>query len=160
MQLVLGVDRRSIVLETLVNVVLAFEIVFLPIKQAKLLLLPVSGGHLGFHLDAADIRCRSTHICFDDPLMHNISVWDRTSIKYTTVVIITSGISAAMLDLMVVGNPSSFARHVPASAVPVGTIIAFEIYILSQIQPDMWELPFYCRHLEFPVEWFVRQSRR
>ena len=92
--------------------------------------------------------------------MHSISVWDRISIKYTTVVITTSGLSAAMLDLMVVGNPSSFALHVPASAVPDSTIIAFEIYILSQIQPDIWELPFYCRHLEFPVERFVRQSRR
>jgi hypothetical protein len=148
------------VLATLDNVVLAFEMVFLPTIQAKLLLLPVSGGHVGFHQDAADIRCRSTHTCFDDPLMHNISVWDRTSIKYTTVVFTTSGLSAAMLDLIVVGNPSSFALHVPASAVPDSTIIAFEIYILSQIEPDIWELPFYCRHLEFPVKRFVRQSRR
>jgi hypothetical protein len=125
MQLVLGVDRRSIVLATLENVVLAFEIAFLPIIEAKLLLLPVSGGHLGFHLDAAGIRCWSTHTCFDDPLMHNICVWDRASIMYTTVVITTSGLSAAMLDLMVVGNLSSFALHIPASAVPECTIIAF-----------------------------------
>jgi hypothetical protein len=61
---------------------------------------------------------------------------------------------------MVVGNPSSFALYAPASAVPESTIIAFEIYILSQIKPDLWELPFYSRHLELPVEWFVRQSRR
>jgi hypothetical protein len=79
--------------------------------------------------------------------MHSISVWDRVSIKYTPVVITTSGLSAAMLDLMVVGNPSSFALYVPASAVPESTTIAFEIYILSQIQPDIWELPFYSRHL-------------
>jgi hypothetical protein len=92
--------------------------------------------------------------------MHNISVWDRTSIKYTTVVITTSGLSAAMLDLMVVGNPSSFALHVSTSAVPDSTIVAFEICILSQIHPDISELPFYCRRLEFPVERFVRQSRR
>jgi hypothetical protein len=32
--------------------------------------------------------------------------------------------------------------------VPDSTIIAFEIYILSQIQPEIWELQFYCRHLE------------
>jgi dihydroxyacid dehydratase/phosphogluconate dehydratase len=83
--------------------------------------------------------------------MHIISVWDRTSIKYTTVVITTSGLSAAMLDLMVVGNSTSFALHVLALAVPESTIIAFEIYILSQIQPEIWELPFYCRHLGFPV---------
>jgi hypothetical protein len=74
--------------------------------------------------------------------MHNISVWDRISMKYTTVIITTSGLSAAMLDLMVVGNPSSFAPYVPASAVPESTIIAFEIYILSEIQPEIWELPF------------------
>jgi hypothetical protein len=91
--------------------------------------------------------------------MHSISVWDRTSIKYTTVLITTSGLSTAMLDLMVIGNPSSFALYVVASAVPDSTITAFEIYILSQIQPDIWELPFYCRHLEFPVERFIRQSR-
>jgi hypothetical protein len=35
--------------------------------------------------------------------------------------------------------------------VPESTIIAFEIYILSQIQPEIWELPFYCRHLGFPL---------
>jgi hypothetical protein len=46
------------------------------------------------------------------------------------------------LDLMVVGNPSSFALHVPASAVPESTIIAFEIYILSQIQPEIWDFRF------------------
>jgi hypothetical protein len=28
--------------------------------------------------------------------------------------------------------------------VPDSTIIASEIYILSQIQPEIWELPFYC----------------
>jgi hypothetical protein len=140
--------------------VLASEIAFLSIIQAKLLLLPISDGHVGFHQDTADIRCRSTHTCVDDPLMHSISVWDRTSIKYTTLVITASGLSAAMLDLMVVGNPSSFALHVPVSvsAVPDSTIIAFEIYILSQTKPDIWELPLYCRHLEFPVERFVRQS--
>jgi hypothetical protein len=87
--------------------------------------------------------------------MHSISVLDRTSIKHTTVVITTSGVSTAMLDLMVIGNPSSFALYVLASAVPDSAITAFEIYILSQIQPDIWELPFYCRHLEFPVERFV-----
>jgi hypothetical protein len=92
--------------------------------------------------------------------MRSISVWDRISIKYTPVVITTSGLSAAMLDLMVVGNPSSFALYVAASAVPETTITALEIYILSQLQSDIWELPFYCRHLEFRVEQFVRQSRR
>jgi hypothetical protein len=66
-----------------------------------------------------------------------ISVWDRTSIKYTTVVITTSGLSAAMLDLMVIGNPSSFALHVPALAVPDSMITAFDINILSQIQPEI-----------------------
>ena len=85
--------------------VLAFEIAFLHVIQTKLLQLPVSGGHLGFHQDAADIWCRSTHTCFDDPLMHNISDWDRILIKCTTVVITTSGLSATMLDLIVVGNP-------------------------------------------------------
>jgi hypothetical protein len=91
--------------------------------------------------------------------MHSIGVLDRISIKYTTVVITTSGLSAAMLDLMV-GNPSSFALYVPAPAVPESTLITFEIYILSQIQPEIWELPFYCRHLGFPVERYVRQCRR
>jgi hypothetical protein len=69
--------------------------------------------------------------------MHSISVWDRISIKYTPLVLTTSGLWAAMLDLMVVSNPSSFALYVPASAVPESTITAFEIYILSQIQPDL-----------------------
>jgi hypothetical protein len=92
--------------------------------------------------------------------MHSISVLDRINIKYTTVVITTSGLSAAMLDLMVVDNLSSFAPYVPSSAVPESTIIAFEIYILSEVQPDIWELPFYCRHLVFPVERYVRQCRR
>jgi hypothetical protein len=55
------------VLATLDNVVLAFEIAFLPKIEAKLLLLSVSGGHLGFHQDAAGIRCRSTFTCVDDP---------------------------------------------------------------------------------------------
>jgi hypothetical protein len=145
---------------TLDNLILAFEIAFLPIIQAKLLLLPVLGGHLGFHQDAACIRCRSTITRVDDPWIHGISLWDRTSIKYTTVVITTSGLSAAMLELMVVGNPSSFALHVPASAVPDGTIIAFEIYILSQMQPEIRELPFYWRHLGFPVQRYVRQCRQ
>jgi hypothetical protein len=67
MQLILDVGRRSVVLATLDNVVLAFEIAFLPIIQTKLLLLPVSGGHVGFYQDAADIRCRSTHTCVDNP---------------------------------------------------------------------------------------------
>jgi hypothetical protein len=84
--------------------------------------------------------------------MHCIGVSDRISIKYTTVVKTTSGLLAAMLDLMAVGNPSSFAACVPASAVPESTIIAFEIYILSEIQPAIWELPFYSCHLGFPVE--------
>jgi hypothetical protein len=92
--------------------------------------------------------------------MHSIIVWDRASIKYTTVVITTSGLLTAMLDLMVIGNPSSSALYVLALAVPDSTITAFEIYILSQIQPDIRRLPFYCRHLEFPVERFVPQSRR
>jgi hypothetical protein len=160
MQLVLGVGRRLVVLVTLVNVVLAFEIAFLPIIQAKLLLLPVSGGHLKFHQDAACIRCWSTFTYVGDPCIHDISLWDRTSFKYTTVVITTSGLSAAMLDLMVVGNPSSFAPHVLALTVPDSTIIAFEIYILSQIQPEIWELPLYCRHLGFPVERYVGQCRQ
>ena len=43
MQLLLGVGRRSIVSATLENMVLASEIAFLSIIQAKLLLLPVSG---------------------------------------------------------------------------------------------------------------------
>jgi hypothetical protein len=97
------------------------------------------------------------HLCWR---MQSISVWDRTAIKYTTVVVPTSGLSTAMLDLMVIGNPSSFALYVLASPVPDSTMTAFEIYILSQIQPDIRELPFYCRHLEFPVERVVRQSRR
>jgi hypothetical protein len=60
MQPVFGVGRRSVVLATDDNVVLAFEFAFRPIIQAKLLLLPILGGHLGFHPDAAGIRCRST----------------------------------------------------------------------------------------------------
>jgi hypothetical protein len=67
MQLVFSVGRRSLALATLDNVVLAIEIAFLPVIQAKLLLLPVSGGHLGFHQDAAGIWCRSTFTCVDDP---------------------------------------------------------------------------------------------
>jgi hypothetical protein len=96
-----------VVLATLENVVITFEIAFQHVIQSKLLLLPVSGGHLGLHLDATGTRRRSTHTCFGDPLMHNISVWDCISIKYTTVVITTSGLSAAILDLMVVGVTSS-----------------------------------------------------
>jgi hypothetical protein len=87
--------------------------------------------------------------------MHGICVWVRTSIKYTTVVITTSGLSAAMLDLLVVGNSSSFLLHIVASAVPDSTIAAFDINILSQIQPERWELRFYCRHLGFPVERYL-----
>jgi hypothetical protein len=66
MRLVLGVGRRSVVLVTLDNVVLAFEIAFLHVIQAKLLLLPVSGGHLVLHLDLADRR-RSTFSRVGDP---------------------------------------------------------------------------------------------
>ena len=33
-----------------------------------------------FHIDASDIRCRSTFLCVGDPWQHGISVWDRTSI--------------------------------------------------------------------------------
>jgi hypothetical protein len=67
MQLVLGFSRSSFVFAALDNVVLAFEIAFLPVIQAKLLLFPVSGGHLGYHQDAAGIQCRSTFTCVDDP---------------------------------------------------------------------------------------------
>jgi hypothetical protein len=42
-QLVLGVGRRSVVSATLENMVLAFEITFLPIIRATLLLFPVRG---------------------------------------------------------------------------------------------------------------------
>ena len=62
-----------------------------------------------------------------------------------------------MLDLMVVGDASSVALHVFASAGPNSMVIAFDIYILSHIQPEMWELPFYCRHAGFPVERIVGQ---
>ena len=73
---------------------------------------------------------------------NGISVWDRTSIKYTTHVITTSGLSAAMLDLMVVDNASSVALHFLALAGPNSMVIAYDIYILSHIQPEIWELPF------------------
>ena len=58
---------------------------------------------------------------------------------------------------MVVDNASSVALHVLASAGPNSMVIAFDIYILSHIQPDMWELPFY---VGFPVERIVGQCRR
>jgi hypothetical protein len=61
---------------------------------------------------------------------------------------------------MVVNNVSSGAVHVLVSAVPNSTIVAFEIYISSQIQPEIRQLPFYCRHLGFPVERCVQQCRR
>jgi hypothetical protein len=81
--------------------------------------------------------------------MHSITVWDRISIKYTTVVITTSGLSAAMLDFMVVGNPSSFALYDPVSAVPESTITVFEIYILSQISPIYGNFRFTAAILNF-----------
>ena len=65
-----------------------------------------------------------------------------------------------MLDLMVVDDASSVALHVLASAGPNSMVIAFDIYILSHIQPEMWELPFYGRHVGFPVERIVGQRRR
>ena len=61
---------------------------------------------------------------------------------------------------MVVDDASSVALHVLASAGPNSMVIAFDIYILSHIQPEMWELPFYGRHVGFPVEWIVGQRRR
>jgi hypothetical protein len=101
MQLVLGVGRRSVVLATLDNVVLAFEIEFLSVIQAKLLLLPVLGGHLGFHQDAACIRCRSTFYCVGDPWKHSISLWDRISIYYMSKIMTTSGFQSATLNFAV-----------------------------------------------------------
>jgi hypothetical protein len=67
MQLVCGVDRRSMLSATLENMIIAFEIAFLSVIQTKLLLLPVSGGHLEFHQDAIGTRCRSTLSCVSDP---------------------------------------------------------------------------------------------
>jgi hypothetical protein len=67
MQLVFGVGRRSVALATLDNVVLAFEIAVLSVIQAKLLLLPVLGSHLGLHQDATGTRCRSTFSCVGEP---------------------------------------------------------------------------------------------
>jgi hypothetical protein len=81
--------------------------------------------------------------------MHNISVWDRTSVKCTTVVIITSGLSTAMLDLFVIGNPSSFALYVLASAVPDSTITAFEIYIFFNYSPTYGNFRFTAAILNF-----------
>jgi hypothetical protein len=77
-----------------------------------------------------------------------------------TEVITTSGLSAAVLDFMVVNDASSVALHFLASAVPDNMIIAFEIFISYQIQPKIWKLPVYCRHLGFPVERYVQQCRR
>ena len=54
-----------------------------------------------------------------------------------------------MLDLMVVDNASSVALHVLVSAGPNSMVLAFDIYILSNIHPEMWELPFYGRHVGF-----------
>ena len=67
MQLVFGVGQRSVVLTTLDNVVVAFEIAFLPIIQAKLILFPVSGGRLAFHQDTAGTRRRSTFSSVGNP---------------------------------------------------------------------------------------------
>jgi hypothetical protein len=81
--------------------------------------------------------------------MHSISVWDCTSIKYTTVVITTSGLSAAMLDLMVVGNPSSFALHVPASAMTDSTIIALKFIFCPKYSPIYGNFRFTAAILNF-----------
>jgi hypothetical protein len=63
-----------------------------------------------------------------------------------------------MLDLMVVNNASRVALHFHASAVPDSMIIAFEICLSSQIHPEIRELPFYCRHLGFPVERYTSSN--
>jgi hypothetical protein len=49
---------------------------------------------------------------------------------------------AAMLDLMVVDNMSSVALHVLASVALNRMIIAFEFYISSHIEPEIWEFQF------------------
>jgi hypothetical protein len=60
---------------------------------------------------------------------------------------------------MIVSDASSFALYFRASAVPDSMMIAFEIFISCQIQPELWEHPFYYRHLGFPVERYVQQCR-
>jgi hypothetical protein len=97
---------------------------------------------------------------FGEPWKHRISVWDCISIYYMTEVFTTSGLSATMLDFLAVNDASSVALRFLASAVPDSMIKAFEIFISCQIQPEIWELPFYCRHLRFPFERYVQQCRR
>ena len=66
-----------------------------------------------------------------------------------TKFITTSGISAAMLNLMVVDDASSVALHVLALAEPNSMVIAFDIYILSHIQPEIGNFRFTAAMLDF-----------
>jgi hypothetical protein len=53
----------------------------------------------------------------------------------------------------------SVALHVFASAVSNSMVGAFEIYISSDIQPEIWEPPFCGRHNGFTVERYVQQCQ-
>jgi hypothetical protein len=63
-----------------------------------------------------------------------------------------------MLNFMVVNDKSSVALHFLALAVRDNMIMACDIFISGQIQTDIRELPFYCRHLGFPAERYVQHG--
>ena len=61
------------------------------------------------------------------------------------------------MDSVIAVNASSLSLHTFMSAVPENVIIAFGILILSYIKPETQSLPFYGRHIGFPVERNVSQ---
>ena len=75
--------------------------------------------------------------CIGDPWKHGTSIWNHTSIYYTTKVISTSGLEAAILDLHAAGNISSVGQHAIELAVPRNMVVAFGIALLSNWQPQL-----------------------
>ena len=67
---------------------------------------------------------------------YGTSIWNHISILHTTGTVITSGLAAAILDSVTVINVSSLNLHAIVSSVPENMVIAFEILILSHIQPE------------------------
>jgi hypothetical protein len=126
------------------NMVLAFEIAFLSVMRAKLSLFPVSRRPVGIHLYAACIRCQSSSVelvTLENIRSHSYLVYNRSCYYFRFI--------SRHVVLIGRGNASSVVLHVPASAVPNSMVVASEIYISLHVQPEVWELHFYGRHVGF-----------
>ena len=80
------------------NMVLPFEITILRIIQPKLLLLPVSGRHIGFHMPAIQTQCHSMLCNVGDSRKHGAIIWNSMNIWWIACVGFTSGLTSAIFD--------------------------------------------------------------